>query len=569
MRDLRSVENPSKEADELPGRARKKDEEPGKKPEPVQRTAYAKYSDGTEDSFYIPPVSKDKKHTKSHTLDGDGETGRSAEISDPSPTGNDQKTPPPVSVPETASNGQQTEGHPSTQKQTQETLLVRKNSPLDVANVLEAMFDFATFRDQLYRYEEANGFWKLIPESEANRELRRLIPEEFANSVNKSALAEIYEWLLVRAISMGEDDEARRFFLNFADCAVDWRTKTVINRRKNLFFRSCLPIRYRELPFASTGAYSAFLDDVFGDDEETRKEFNKFIGLCLSDIRDLKLCFFLFGPSHTGKSIVLNLLKRLVGEEYCSSLSFSQMSSEFAVTQLLGKRLNLSGEVSGASNKRLDIFKSITGNDTVTACYKGKDHFQFSPEAMLVFACNDFPAIPVTTEVDSVLARLIIFPFKNVKPRAEWKENLEDALLEDCGAIVQAAISGLQTLYRMGFVFHETEAMRDAKQEFTGCYNSFALFAELYLEKAPNMVTLSRDIVDKYRLFCREEDYTVLPDNIWSLLLMREFGCRKVTRTIDVAGEKTRVRAYAGVKLKNPEDSDDYLIDRRYYHESK
>ena len=83
------------------------------------------------------------------------------------------------------------------------------------------------------------------------------------------------------------------------------------------------------------------------------------------------------------------------------------------------------------------------------------------------------------------------------------------------------------------------------------------------------MVTLSKDIVDKYRLFCREEDYTVLPDNIWSLLLMREFGCRKVTRTIDVAGEKTRVRAYAGVKLKNPEDSDDYLIDRRYYHASK
>lgn len=236
MRDLRSVAEPSQKTDELPGRARKKDEEPGKKPEPVQRTAYAKYSDGIEDSFYIPPVSKDKKHTKPHTLDGDGETGHSAEISDPSPTGNDQKTSPPVSVPETASNGQQTEGHPSTQKQTQETLLVRKNSPLDVANVLEAMFDFATFRDQLYRYEEANGFWKLIPESEVNRELRRLIPEEFANSVNKSALAEIYEWLLVRAISMGEDDEARRFFLNFADCAVDWRTKTVINRRKNLFF---------------------------------------------------------------------------------------------------------------------------------------------------------------------------------------------------------------------------------------------------------------------------------------------------------------------------------------------
>lgn len=436
----------------------------------------------------------------------------------------------------------------------------RKVTPSDMANMLLAENDFAVYQDQLYLYSAAEGYWFLLPESEANRKLRGIIPRDLVDIVNKNALIEIYEWLRIRADMVDSKAGEHRYLLNFRDCALDWRTMETIYDRKRLFFRYALQMRYNDLSEHSTGAYKRFLDDVFRKDEATMKEFRKFLGLCLSDIRTLKLCFFLYGPSNTGKSVVLNLLKRIVGADWCSSLSFTQMGNEFALTQLMGKRLNLSGEVSGASNKRLDIFKSLTGNDSITACFKGKDHFQFVNEALLVFACNDFPPVQTVTEFDSFLSRVVIFPFENVKARSEWIENLEDVLLEDAGAIIADAIKGLKRLDESDFQFKETPSMKAAKHEFVGRYNSFALFAEEHLERDANTITTSQEISSRYYQYCRDEDYPVLPDNMWSALLVREFACRKTTKTIDSANGSTRVRAYKGVRLLEPGD---YIIPRR------
>ena len=251
----------------------------------------------------------------------------------------------------------------------------------------------------------------------------------------------------------------------------------------------------------------------------------------------------------------------LISSHGLGNQNITQMSCEFALTQLLGKRLNLSGEVSGASNKRLDIFKSLTGNDTSSACYKGKDYFQFSNEAMLVFACNDFPPIQAVTEFDSFLSRIIIFPFENVKPRNEWIDNLEDVLFADAGTIISDAIDGLNALKECEFHIQETSAMKAARQEFIGRYNSFALFADAHLEKDADSVTTSKEIGDKYHAFCREEGLEVLPDNLWPTLLVRELSCRKTTKTVESFNNtSTRVRAYKGIRLIEP---DHYLVERR------
>lgn len=234
----------------------------------------------------------------------------------------------------------------------------------------------------------------------------------------------------------------------------------------------------------------------------------------------------------------------------CASLSFAQMSSEFAITQLLGKRLNLSGEVSGASNKRLDIFKSLTGNDTLTACFKGKDHFQFKNECLMVFACNSFPPIQAIEEFDSFLARIIIFPFTNVKPRDQWIDSLEDLLLGDVGEIIKDAMRGLQEMEEDGFAFKESSAMRLAKEEFIGQYNSFALFAQRFIETDAESVVTSDEIQRRYRKFCQDEDYLALEYTVWSKYLKNEYSCISTTKVVSDGLNKHRARAYRGICLK-------------------
>lgn len=427
---------------------------------------------------------------------------------------------------------------------------LQRLSCCEMAKVLTELYSFIKMDGQLYFYCDQEGFWRMIQESEAHREIRGMIPSFLRHKVTKNSLYEIYEWL--RTLSEEKDDAVpeRKHCINFADAAFDWRENGgLIEKRKNLLFRYALHVRIDGINNKATGAYKRFIHDVFGDDPKTEKEFRKFLGLCISDIRFLKVCFFLYGLPNTGKTVVLNLLKKLFGSEWCSSLSFSQMSNEFAITQLLGKRLNLSGEVSGASNKRLDIFKSLTGNDMITACFKGKDHFQFRNESILVFACNSFPGIASLEEFDSFLSRIIIFPFFNVKPRNEWIDNLEDILLEDVDAIILDAVKGLQELEEDEYCFKESMAMKECKQSFAGQYNSFALFADEFIVQIPEGRITSNEIRKNYFSFCEERGYFALPDNVWAQYLKQKYVCKARTFEVQENGQKIRHRGYQGIGL--------------------
>ena len=241
-----------------------------------------------------------------------------------------------------------------------------------------------------------------------------------------------------------------------------------------MYFRYSLKINYKQ-PQKSSGKFRELIEDTFQSDDKLINEFQKFFALALSPIRSLKLAVYLLGPSNTSKSVMLEFLRALAGPENCSSLSFSKMNNDFAVAQLLGSRLNLSGESSGTSSVRLDTFKALTGNDSNSACFKNKDFFSFQNMAFLVFATNVLPEIKEVAEAESFLSRLLIFPMRRVVKRENWSFNLVNKIIrEDSAGIVDFIIEGMQKLDKDDYVFHPTESMEEAKQNYYGQYDADA-----------------------------------------------------------------------------------------------
>lgn len=393
---------------------------------------------------------------------------------------------------------------------------VKKYKPSAYLLAVEILYQhsYALYDNQLYRYMENEGFWKMITENQARHILRNDISINDRCSVNKYTFAEIYDWLLSESPKLYAPDN--KYWINFSDKAINWETGETTTDRKDLYFTYKLNLEYSNLS-ENNGYYSKFIHDVFKDDKDTIREFKKFLGLCLSNIRKLKYCFFLYGPSNTGKSVILNVLKLLIGEDYCSSVSFSQMGNEFAITQLIGKRLNISGEVSGTTNKRLDIFKSLTGNDRITASFKCKDHFQFSNNCLLTFACNALSPMISANDTDSFMSRIIIFPFRNIKPRSEWISNLEEMIFMDSKALITDAIEGLNLLKKDSFQFVESKAMKKCKKEFYLQNDSFTVFAEKYIKEDTENKVSSREISKAYTHFCYIEECPSLNQNQWDL----------------------------------------------------
>lgn len=426
-----------------------------------------------------------------------------------------------------------------------------KNAPSALElllNGLNEQYHFISFERHLYVYDERYGYWRLIPASNSNYELRTLIPKDLKRIALKVNFSALYDWLLVDAERVDSTFfEEKWHWINFKNYAYNWEKHKVEKDRKRFNFRYVLNINCPSKNDQPTGAFHKFVEHLF-DDNDTRNEFCKFLALCFGNVRTLKYCFFLHGASNTGKSTMLNVIKYILGEENCSSLSFSQFSNEFALTQLLGKRANLSGEVSGATNKKMDILKSASGNDTIAMSYKGKDHFTYQNLCMLIFACNTLPCIPDFLEVSSFLSRMIIFPFSKPVAREDWDKDLLQKLTADVAGIFQCIVSGFRLLEKDGYKIKESEAMRIPKTSYAGTWESFSLFCDKYIVPDPKGKLTSAEIQNAYRVFCNQHDYVELASNQWSQVLRRNIPCKPSTAVKHVEGEKkTRGRAYKGI----------------------
>lgn len=426
---------------------------------------------------------------------------------------------------------------------------VKQNIVEIALDSLRERYHFLESEDQLYVYEESEGYWKLIYDTVNNRELRRMLPMNLRGKVGKYALSDVYECLVTSATHVPANFfDKHTEYINFRDLAFNWCTGEKTVNRKEMYFRYALAVDYPT--GKSTGAFKKFTKDVFGDDKDTRKEFYKFIGLCLSGIRELKLAYFLFGPSNTGKTVVMNLLQEIIGKNNTSTLSFSQMDTEFATHLLHGKRLNVSGEISGTTAKRLDAWKSITGNDHISANRKGMDYVEFRNRCILVFGANTLPDIKDKTEVESFVSRLIIFPFSHPVPRERWDHQLHEKLMEDIADIVAQSVEGLKTLAKDGYAFNESEAMKNCKKQYSHYHDSFTPFMEKYLVSDTGNKLSTQEIEDAYRKYCDIKGYPVLASNVWIPLLVRKFPVGR-TSVKKSENETKRVRGFVDINFSS------------------
>lgn len=419
----------------------------------------------------------------------------------------------------------------------------------DIYDYVTAYYDFMVVDENLYVYKEDQGFWKLIPQNDNYRDLRRLLPRFYMAKVTKTVLSELHEWLVVTSNCVkAEDLRKSRNYINFKNVAYNVKDDSFTAERKDLYFRYSLAIDYCGEE-KSSGVFKEFIETALEHDKKTIKEFRKFFALCLSNCRGLRYAFFLYGPSGTSKSTVERVLRHTIGAEHCVSLSFSQLSNDFATASLHGKHLSISGEISDMGNKKLDIFKSITGDDLISSSYKGRDYFTLENRSVLVFATNVLPTISNKAESEAMISRMIIFPFTHVVKRSDSVNEYWMTLMQDVPGIVDFALEGFKDLRDDDFRFYDSPSMESFKNDYAGENDSFGMFAKEMLEPDNENKVASETIEKAYKIYCNIHDYIPLESRQWALLLKRMFACKSVK--VSLPGKESRVRGYKGIRLKS------------------
>ena len=255
-------------------------------------------------------------------------------------------------------------------------------------------------------------------------------------------------------------------------------------------------------PEARCPQWEKFIEDVT-DEEPRRAENLQFIAgyTLFSDCRHQKV-FILVGNGGNGKSVYLELIQKLFGDNNVTHVEPTGLAKEFERIRLKDSLLNIGSDINSDFSKgeiREWLLKVADGT-SVQACYKGLNHIDFIPRCKLVYACNALP----TAEIINGLNRRMQFidfpcqyvenPDPNIRKQKPRDINIVKKLTAELPGIFNWAYEGYKLLTTVGY-FTDTPEQQTLMTQFEETSNPVSVFCGERIFTG----TVSRD--DLYRWY--------------------------------------------------------------------
>ena len=310
----------------------------------------------------------------------------------------------------------------------------------------------------------------------------------------------------------------------------DIETKHLSIFDSNVIIKNKIPVNYN--PSAYNEDMDKMLNKICCNNKELRMLIEEMIGYCLFRRNELGKCFILTGGGSNGKSTLLDVIKRLLGEDNISSVALEDLNDRFKTYQLEGKLANIGDDI---SNKYIDnnsTFKKLVTGETVNVERKGKDPFDFNNYSKLIFSCNDMPRINDLS--NGLKRRIILIPFnaKFSKQDKDYDPFIIDKLLEPTALeyLLNLALAGLdRILYNRAFT--TSKLITEAWDEYEKTNNPVLGF----IEDAKIENELTSDVYLQYQNYCADSGLKHLSKSVFTRELCK-LGYK--TKQIRVDGKR-------------------------------
>lgn len=212
-------------------------------------------------------------------------------------------------------------------------------------------------------------------------------------------------------------------------------------------------------PERLTPLWDAFLLTILPNDQ-VRAFVQRAVGWSITGDVSEQVLFFLYGTGANGKSVFLNILLKLLGNDYAIQAAPDLLiakrteSHPTELADLHGKRFVASTEVAADRSFNEVHIKSLTGGDRIRARRMREDFWEFTPTHHLWIAGNHKPRIRGTEE--AIWRRMNLIPFAVTIPPEQRDGKLTQKLEAEMPGILAWAVQGCLEWQRIGLNPPET-----------------------------------------------------------------------------------------------------------------
>jgi putative DNA primase/helicase len=226
---------------------------------------------------------------------------------------------------------------------------------------------------------------------------------------------------------------------------------------------STVVLPYDYDPTATCPRWRQFVHEVMEGDQERIALLQEFCGYCFTPDTQHQKFLVLEGEGDNGKSVTLEILTHMIGEQNVSQVPLELFGARFQLTRSIGKLANICAEVGELSTVAEGVLKQFTGGDRMYFDRKGIAGIECYPTAKLVLATNSRPRFRDRSQ--GIWRRMILLPFRYTVPPERKDRKLVSKLKAELPGIFLWALEGLKRLRENGH-FTEPAACREVLEEY-------------------------------------------------------------------------------------------------------
>jgi putative DNA primase/helicase len=321
--------------------------------------------------------------------------------------------------------------------------------------------------------------------------------------------------------------------VNVRNGMVDLSDGSLIHHDPKYCSRVQLPLDFD--PEASAPRFEKFLTEIFpetgpsgawGDGGGVKTMMlQEFMGYCLMNTCKFEKCLFMYGQGANGKSTVLKVLERMLGESHCGAMNIDDLANRFNIPYLQNKLINVSAEAIAKEQSAVQNLKRFISGDRVEGEWKHGERVNFAPRTKFLFAMNLPPNIQDKSH--GFDRKVLVLNFNRVFDESEMDRDLGETLESEMAGIFVFALEGAMRL-RQQNRFTTGEIIEADKSMFMGQLNNVLMFVGEQCEINPNARIPSDDLFESYKTWCENSGLRPLGAPKFQEQLMHKWGVKKI-----------------------------------------
>lgn len=354
------------------------------------------------------------------------------------------------------------------------------------------------------RYSDKRGYFKILNKDDFHKDIYLYLVSSYNVSITSNITKDIanqLHWYIKNTI----EDVITSEYIALKDKLINLRTgefEPFSNQKPTFYNIDCSS---ESIDVKNCPRWLTYLDEILVDhngkpDPELKMLVQEMFGYSLLNTLEGHASFFLVGGGNNGKSVMLSVLRYLVGKDYTHSATIESLTTnQFAPVGLIGKKINVSVEEESKFVKS-DKFKAlVSGDNPITVEYKFGNTFEWMPTVKFFFASNKLPTF--TGFNDGLLRRINIIPCNKKIGALERDTQLTAKLYKEVGGIVAWALLGAKRLRAQKFHFTISKQSKEQLDEFADNLSSGVLFwRENYMAAEDGHVYLE-DFYEMYKVW--------------------------------------------------------------------